>query len=49
MSKGQIGPGTRFAYFDCESDEASVIEILGFDDATRGFMEQLRRQSTNNP
>ena len=48
VTAGQIGPGTRFAYFDCDSDDASVIEILGFDEATRAFMDQLRRQSSNN-
>ena len=39
------GPGSQFAYFDCESAEASVIEILGFDEGTRAFMEQLKQQS----
>ena len=47
IAAGSIGPGNRFAYFDCESAQASVIEILGFDEATRGFMEQLKQQSAS--
>jgi catechol 2,3-dioxygenase-like lactoylglutathione lyase family enzyme len=43
--KGSVGPGSRFAYFDCESAQASVIEILGYDEGTRAFMEQIKRQS----
>jgi len=42
---GSIGPGNEFAYFDCEGPGFSVIEILGFDEATRGFMDALRQQS----
>ncbi|MCP3986546.1 MAG: VOC family protein [bacterium] len=45
FTAGAIGPGNQFAYFDCDSAEASVIEILGFDEATRNFMEQLKQQS----
>jgi methylmalonyl-CoA/ethylmalonyl-CoA epimerase len=45
LGQGRIGAGTEFAYFDCEAAGASVIEILGFDDGVRAFMEQLRRQS----
>jgi len=45
IAKGQIGTGTEFAYFDCEAEGASVIEILGFDDAIRGFMDLLKKQS----
>ena len=43
--EGCIGGGTHFAYFDCEAAGASFIEILGFDEATLGFMEQLKAQS----
>jgi methylmalonyl-CoA/ethylmalonyl-CoA epimerase len=42
---GSISPGNDFAYFDCEGPGFSVIELLGFDEATRGFMEMLRQQS----
>jgi catechol 2,3-dioxygenase-like lactoylglutathione lyase family enzyme len=45
LAKGQVGPGSQFAYFDCETAGASVVEILGFDDGVRAFMEQLRRKS----
>jgi catechol 2,3-dioxygenase-like lactoylglutathione lyase family enzyme len=45
LTGGPVGPGTDFAYFDCEAGGASVIEILGFDEGIRGFMEQLRKQS----
>jgi catechol 2,3-dioxygenase-like lactoylglutathione lyase family enzyme len=45
IAAGRVGPGSEFAYFDCDSAGASVIEILGFDDGVRGFMEQLRQQS----
>jgi methylmalonyl-CoA/ethylmalonyl-CoA epimerase len=45
LAKGRVGPGSQFAYFDCESEETSVIEILGFDDGIRAFMEQLKQQS----
>jgi catechol 2,3-dioxygenase-like lactoylglutathione lyase family enzyme len=44
-TQGCIGSGTHFAYFDCEAAGASFIEILGFDDATLAFMEQLKAQS----
>ena len=46
LSGGPVGPGTDFAYFDCEAAGASVIEILGFDENIRAFMEQLRQQSS---
>ena len=42
ISEGQLGPGSQFAYFDCEADGCSVIEILGFDEAIRGFMGQIK-------
>lgn len=46
LADGQVGgPGNRFAYFDCEAGGASVIEVLGFDDATRAFMMQLEQRS----
>jgi methylmalonyl-CoA/ethylmalonyl-CoA epimerase len=45
LAKGRVGPGSEFAYFDCEMEGASVIEILGFDEGIRGFMEQLKQQS----
>jgi catechol 2,3-dioxygenase-like lactoylglutathione lyase family enzyme len=45
LARGTVGPGSKFAYFDCESAETSVIEILGFDEDTRAFMEQLKKQS----
>ncbi len=45
--KGSAGPGSDFAYFDCEGPGYSTIEILGFDEATRGFMEALRQQSAD--
>jgi methylmalonyl-CoA/ethylmalonyl-CoA epimerase len=47
LAKGRVGPGSEFAYFDCEAAGASVIEILGFDAAIRGFMDTLRRQSAD--
>ncbi len=47
LASGAVGPGNQFAYFDCGSAEASVIEILGFDEGTRGFMEQLKQQSAS--
>lgn len=43
--KGALTPGNEFAYFDCEGPGYSVLEILGFDEGTRAFMDQLRRQS----
>jgi methylmalonyl-CoA/ethylmalonyl-CoA epimerase len=45
LAKGRVGPGSEFAYFDCETAGASVVEILGFDDAIKGFMNTLREQS----
>jgi catechol 2,3-dioxygenase-like lactoylglutathione lyase family enzyme len=42
VAGGQLGPGSQFAYFDCEAEGFSVIEILGFDRAIRGFMEQIK-------
>jgi len=45
LAKGRVGPGSEFAYFDCETAGASVVEILGFDDAIKGFMNTLRQQS----
>jgi len=47
LSKGQLGPGSQFAYFDCESSGTSVIEILGFDEGIRAFMTQLKKQSAD--
>ena len=47
LAKGRVGPGSEFAYFDCETAGASVVEILGFDDAIRSFMESLRQQSAD--
>ncbi len=47
LTRGQMGPGSQFAYFDCESAETSVIEILGFDEGMRAFMEQLKKQSAD--
>jgi catechol 2,3-dioxygenase-like lactoylglutathione lyase family enzyme len=43
-ANGSITPGNDFAYFDCQGPGFSVIEILGFDEGTRGFMEMLRQQ-----
>ena len=39
------GPGNRFAYFDCEAPGLSLIEILGFDAATRAAIEQMKQQA----
>jgi catechol 2,3-dioxygenase-like lactoylglutathione lyase family enzyme len=47
IAMGSVGPGSRFAYFDCESAQASVIEILGYDEGTHAFMEQLKQQSAS--
>jgi catechol 2,3-dioxygenase-like lactoylglutathione lyase family enzyme len=47
IAAGSVGPGNRFAYFDCESAQASVVEILGFDESTRGIMEALKQQSAS--
>lgn len=33
-----------FAYFDCAAAGASMIEILGFDEAARQFMDQLKNE-----
>ena len=48
ISDGRIGPGSAFAYFDCQAAGASVIEILGFDEGTLAFMEQLRQKSSES-
>lgn len=45
VAEGMMGPGCRFAYFDCERDGASVVEILGFDEATASFMDSLKEQA----
>jgi methylmalonyl-CoA/ethylmalonyl-CoA epimerase len=42
IAQGRVGPGNEFAYFDCETGGASVIEILGFDDGVRAFMDRLK-------
>ncbi len=44
---GYLDTGMRvdFAYFDCTAAGASVIEILGFDDAARGFMAELKTRT----
>jgi catechol 2,3-dioxygenase-like lactoylglutathione lyase family enzyme len=47
VAQGKLGPGSEFAYFDCEAQDASLIEILGFDEAMHGFMNQLKQKSTN--
>jgi methylmalonyl-CoA/ethylmalonyl-CoA epimerase len=47
LMQGRVGPGSEFAYFDCETAGASVVEILGFDDAIRSFMDSLRQQSAD--
>ena len=47
LAAGAVGPGSQFAYFDCELAEASAIEILGFDEGTRAFMAQLKQQSAD--
>lgn len=47
ISEGHLGSGTDFAYFDCEAAGASIIELLGFDEATTAIMEQLRKSSEN--
>lgn len=44
IMRGQVGPGSDFAYFDTGEAETSVIEILGFSEAIRAFMKQLREQ-----
>jgi catechol 2,3-dioxygenase-like lactoylglutathione lyase family enzyme len=45
IMKGAVGPGSQFAYFETAPAGASVIEILGFDQAVRGFMKQLKERS----
>ena len=47
LAQGHAGPGSEFAYFDCESAGASVVEILGFDKSIRAFMDSLRQQSAD--
>ena len=44
VADGVLAGGMRveFAYFDAGADAASVIEILGFDDAARAFMAELK-------
>ncbi len=44
---GVIAGGMRvdFAYYECMSAAASTIEILGFDDAARDFMTELKQKS----
>ena len=46
IAHGRVGPGSEFAYFDCETVGTSVIEIFGFDDGTRAFMDQLKQLRT---
>lgn len=43
LAEGYFETGTHFTYFDCISGGASVVEILGFNEATRAFMESLRQ------
>ena len=45
IAQGCVGPGSEFAYFDCESAGTSVIEILGFDEGVHAFMDQLKQAS----
>jgi hypothetical protein len=45
IMRGALGPGNQFAYFEAAAAGASVIEILGFDEAVRAFMKQLKEQS----
>jgi len=43
LSSGVLGGGgVKFAYFDCEGADASVIEILEFDAATTEFMAKMK-------
>ncbi len=46
VADGVLDTGMRveFAYFECNDGHASVIEILGFDDAARAFMDGLRQK-----
>jgi catechol 2,3-dioxygenase-like lactoylglutathione lyase family enzyme len=48
ISEGYFETGTHFAYFDCEANGASVIEILGFSPSTWEFMERIKTGS-NSP
>ncbi len=43
---GYLDTGMRidFAYFECSDAAASVIEILGLDEAARAFMGELREK-----
>jgi len=45
VAQGRMGPGNEFAYLDCEGHGTSLIEILGFDEAMHGFMNQLKQKS----
>jgi catechol 2,3-dioxygenase-like lactoylglutathione lyase family enzyme len=47
VADGCLSTGMRvdFAYFDCSSAGASMIEILGFDAAARSFMEDLKTRT----
>lgn len=47
VAQGQMGPGNEFAYFDCGAHGTSLIEILGFDEAMHGFMNQLKQTSAD--
>ncbi len=47
VAQGQMGPGNEFAYFDCQAHGTSLIEILGFDEAMHGFMNQLKQASAD--
>jgi catechol 2,3-dioxygenase-like lactoylglutathione lyase family enzyme len=47
VAQGRMGPGSEFAYFDCEAHGTSLIEILGFDEAMHGFMNQLKQASAD--
>lgn len=42
LLEGHLDSGTDFAYFDCEAAGASVIEILGFPEATLQFLDRLK-------
>ncbi len=48
VAEGVLDTGMRveFAYFECTDAYASVIEILGFDDAAQAFMDDLRRKGS---
>ena len=47
VAQGRMGPGSEFAYFDCEAHGTSLIEILGFDETMHGFMNQLKQTSAD--